>query len=356
VEVLITGGTGLVGHHLVPALIERGDNVSVLTLPSEDAGWLDELGVTVWRGDICDPDSLVMAMRGVHTVFHLAALQGHWVSMDEYYKVNVTGTENVCRAALSAGVGRIVHVSSWTIYGLSRGWTVGEEAAASPGNDPYWISKAQGDLLVQRMIAQDQLPAVIVRPGTIFGVGDLLNFGRVAEKVRDRKAIIIGSGRNALPLVYATDVVQGLLLCADDDRAEGRVFNITNDEPLTQGQLLGAIAEELDVSPPRVHVPYRVACGGALAAEQAVKLTRAKHPFVTRHGVGLYGTDNRHSIARARKELGYDPRVSVRQGVHLACAWYEREYLSKEPELEGPNHDATLTQAVEPRLVASPSQ
>ncbi len=326
-ETLITGGTGLVGHHLVAALQQRGDTVRAIVLPSEDTSWLEERGVTVYRGNICDPDTLKAPMNGVDTVFHLAAMQGLWVPMEEYYKVNVTGTENVCRAALKAEVRHIVHVSSWTIYGMGRGWAIGEEVAPEPHNDPYWITKAQGDLLVQRMILRDRLPAAIIRPGTIFGVGDRLNFGRMAAKVREGKGLIIGSGNNALPLVYVTDVVQGLLLCAEKEQALGQAFNITNDQPLTQKQLLHAIAQELGVAPPRLHVPYRAAYSIAYAAERAVSFTGAKHPFVTRHGVTLYGTDNRHSIDKARTELGYAPQVSIREGVRLACDWYKREML-----------------------------
>ncbi len=175
-ETLITGGTGLVGHHLVTKLQQRDDIIRALVLPSENTSWLEERGVTVYRGDIRDPDTLTAPMRGVDTVFHLAAMQGVWLPIEEYYKVNVTGTENICRAAMIARARRIVHVSSWTIYGMARGRPLTEEVPPAPRNDPYWITKAQGDLLVQRMIAKDHLPAAIIRPGTTFGVGDRLNF------------------------------------------------------------------------------------------------------------------------------------------------------------------------------------
>jgi nucleoside-diphosphate-sugar epimerase len=327
VETLITGSTGLVGHHLVKELQQRGATVRALVLPSENTSWLEERGVTVYRGDIRDPDSLTAPMRGVDTLFHLAAMQGMWLPIKEYFRVNVTGTENVCRAALIAGVRRMVHVSSWTIYGMARGGGLTEDVPPMPRNDPYWITKAQGDLLVQRMIDRDHLPAAIIRPGTIFGVGDHLNFRRMADKLRDGKGLIIGSGRNALPLVYVTDVVQGLLLCANNDRAKGQVFNITNDQPLTQKEFLHAIAQELGTAPPRLHVPYAAAYAIAYATERAVKLTGSKHPLVTRHGVTLFGTENRHSIDKARTELGYTPQVSIREGVQLACAWYRQHYV-----------------------------
>ncbi len=333
-ETLITGGTGLVGHHLITALQQRGDTVRVLVLPSEDTHKLEERGVTVYRGNICEPDTLLAPMRGVNTVFHLAAMQGLWVPIEEYYKVNVTGTENVCRAALKADVRRIVHVSSWTIYGMDRGWPLTEDASPTPRNDPYWITKAQGDTLVQRMILEDNLPAAIIRPGTIFGVGDRLNFGRTADKIRTGKGLILGSGRNSLPLVYVTDVVQGLLLCADHDNAQGQAFNITNDQPLSQEEFLSTIAQELDTTPPRLHVPYAAAYALAYAAERAVPLNSSKHPLVTRHGVTLYGTDNRHSIDKARTELGYEPQVSIREGIRLACVWYRQHVM---PEVDTSN-------------------
>jgi 2-alkyl-3-oxoalkanoate reductase len=332
-ETLITGGTGLVGHHLITALQERGDIVRVLVLPFEKTTWLEERNVRVFRGDIREPDTLPAAMHGVDTVFHLAAMQGVWLPIKEYYRVNVTGTENVCRAAMSVGVRRVVHVSSWTIYGMARGRPLTEDDPPAPRNDPYWITKAQGDLLVQRLIAKENLPAAIIRPGTIFGVGDRLNFGRMADKIRTNKGLVIGSGRNALPMVYVTDVVQGLLLCADLDQAQGQAFNITNDQPLTQGEFLQAIAQELGTAPPRLHILYAAAYAIAFAAERAVKLTGSKHPFVTRHGITLFGTDNRHAIDKARTELGFAPQVSIRKGIQLACKWYQQYCISEKTAL-----------------------
>ncbi|HEY0756620.1 MAG TPA: NAD-dependent epimerase/dehydratase family protein [Ktedonobacteraceae bacterium] len=326
-ETLITGGTGLVGHHLVAALQQRGDTIRALVLPNEDASWLEERGVAIYRGDVCDSASLIAPSKGVDTVFHMAAMQGVWLPIEKYYAVNVTGTENVCRAALAAGVRRIVHVSSWTIYGMSRGHILTEKDPPAPWKDPYWVTKAQGDLLIQRMVAEEHLPAVQIRPGTIFGVGDRLNFGRIAEKLLNNKGIVIGSGRNALPLIYVTDVVQGLLLCADLPQAEGQAYNITNDQQLTQGEFLASIAQELGAPSPRRHIPYAAAYAVAYAAERATGLMRLKHPLVTRHGVTLFGTSNRHSIDKARTELGFVPQVSIKEGIRLAAMWYQQQQI-----------------------------
>jgi len=338
-EVLITGGNGLLGHHLVSALQDRGDSVRVLALPAEDTRWLERRGVAVYSGDVRQPSTLAAPMRGARVVLHLAGLMGVWRPMQDYHAVNVTGTENVCRAALGAGVDRIVHVSSWTVYGMALGEPAREDLLLRPFREPYAVTKAAGDIAVQRMIAEDHLPAVIVRPGTFFGPGDHLHFGRMADRLRAGKGVIVGPGDNALPFVYVTDVVQGLLLALDRENAVGQAYNITNDSPLTQEQFLEAIAREIGAAPPRVHVPYNALyAAGYLAerlAEHLATVTGTRHqPVVTRLGVKLFGTDNRHSIDKARLELGYSPRVALREGVRLAARWYlaqGRALASSEP-------------------------
>jgi len=327
-EILVTGATGFLGRYLVAALQERGDSVRALALPTEDTTWLRERGVAIYQGDICQPSTLIAPMHGVDGVFHLAAMTRMWRPMREYRDVNVTGTENVCRAALAAGVRRLIHVSSGVVYGLGIGRPAREDFPLAPIQEPYSVTKAESDRLVQRMITEDHLPAVIVRPGTVFGPGDSLNFGRIAGRLLADKGLVIGSGRNALTFVYVTDVIQGLLLALDRERAVGNAYNIGNDEPLTQKEVLCAIAEEVGASPPRVHVPYHVLYALAFVTERVATLSGYRiQPLVTRQGVKLFGTDNRLAIDKARRELGYAPRVSVREGLHRAGEWYRQSPL-----------------------------
>jgi nucleoside-diphosphate-sugar epimerase len=322
-DVLITGGNGLLGRHLVTALQDRGDSVRVLALPEEDIRWLRQRGVAVHRGDVRWPDTLAAPMSGATAVLHLAGMMGLWRPIEDYRDVNVTGTENVCRAALAAGAGRIVHVSSWTVYGMDLGRPAREDFLIRPFREPYAVTKAEGDLAVQRMIAEDHLPAVIIRPGTFFGPGDRLHFGRMADRLRAGKGVIVGRGDNALPFVYVTDVVQGLLLALDHDHAVGQAYNISNDQPLTQQHLLEAIAGDIGASPPTVHMPYRPLYAAGSAAERLTSLAAPRRqPIVTRLGIKLFGTDNRHAIDKARRELGYTPQVAIRDGVRLAAGWY----------------------------------
>jgi nucleoside-diphosphate-sugar epimerase len=322
-EILVTGGAGFVGRHVVSALLNRGDTVRVLALPGEETSALEERGVAVHRGDIRRPDDLTGPMGGVDRVLHLAALMDVWRPAEEYHAVNVTGTENVCRAALAAGVGRVVHMSSSSVYGMALGRPADESFPLAPFPDPYPLTKAAGDMAVQRMIAGDGLPAVIVRPDQVFGPGDHMHFGRMADRLGAGRGVIVGSGANALPLVYISDVVQGLLLALDHERAVGRAYNVTNDRRLTQRQFLQAIADAIGARPPRLRVPYRALYAAGYAAERLANPAAARaRPPITRLGVAFLGTHNEYAIGRARRELGYEPRVDLRDGVRHAAAWY----------------------------------
>lgn len=297
---LITGATGLLGRHLVPALVARFEGPHrALVLPHEDAGWLHDLGVEVVRGDVRDCAALRTAVEHIELVYNLAALTGSDHPDDDYFAVNTRGPVNVCRAALAAGVSRIIHASSWTVYGSGRHGWVDERTPLAPIAEPYAFSKAGGDLAVQRLIGEVNLPAVIIRPATFFGPGDHRHFGRLADRMRAGRGVLVGSGKNALPWVYVDDVVRGFLLASVREGAVGRAYNIATDEPLTQAAFLSALAAELDLPSPR------------------------HHP--TRLGLQVFGDDNRHSIARAYAELGYIPDVPVREGIRRTAAWYRTE-------------------------------
>ncbi len=326
-EILITGANGFVGRHLILALQKRGDSVRALSSPTGDTTWLKQHGITTFRGDIRVQETLTEPMRGVDAVVHLVAeTKKKWGPIQDSYTVNVTGTENVCRAVLAGGVRRLVYTSTSAIYNMTPRRPVTEDDILAPLDDPYCFTKAQSDNLMQRMIREDHLPAVIIRLGALIGPGDRLNFGRLAERVRAGKGIIVGSGNNTIPFIYITDVVQALLLALDCEQAVGRIYNISNDQPLTQKQYLSAIAQEMGVAPPRIHVPYYPMYAAAYATERISILSGYRIPPVaTRHGIKILGEDGRLSIDKARRELGYVPRVPIREAVRLTTAWYQQQ-------------------------------
>ncbi len=321
-KVLITGATGLLGGHLIRELRERGEDIRALVLPVENTERLVERGVEVVRGDVTDASTLGPAVKDVELIFHLAGMMGVWRPLAEYRLVNVTGSENLYHAAQQAGVRRFVHTSSHTVYGLGYGRFLTEHDALRPDPDPYSLTKAEGDRLLRRLMLSSKVETVILRPGTFFGPGDRLHFGRMAQKVKEGKGLILGRGDNALPFCYVTDIVQGFLLAAYHQDAPGNVYNITNDHPLTQSEMFNAIADAVGGVRPRLHLPYLPVYYGSIVAEKVVaRLTRTK-PVVTQLGAMMFGSDNRHSVEKARRELGYEPKVDLHTGIQLAAEWF----------------------------------
>ena len=344
-KVLITGATGLLGSHLIKELQERGEDIRALVLPVENANRLLEQGVEVVRGDVTDASTLPPAVKDVELVFHLAGMMGVWRPLADYRLVNVTGSENLYKAAQAAGVRRYVHTSSHTVYGLGHGRFLTENDPLRPDPDPYSITKAEGDRLMRRLMLNSKVETVILRPGTFFGPGDRLHFGRMAQKVKDGKGLILGRGNNALPFCYVTDVVQGFLLAAYHENAPGNVYNITNDQPLTQQEMFDAIADAVDGKRPTLHLPYLPIYYGSIIAEKVVARVTGTKPVVTQLGAMMFGTDNRHSIEKARRELGFEPKVSLLEGIQLAAKWFNAGGM-EQPSVTAASQQAPLAGAL----------
>jgi nucleoside-diphosphate-sugar epimerase len=266
---------------------------------------------------------LTEALRGTDAVVHLAAMMHVWKPLADYEQVNVGGTVNVCRAAVAAAVGRVVHMSSSTVYGMDSPGPVDESFPLAPFDDPYSLTKAKADLIVQRLMSEERFPAVILRPDQIFGPGDRLHFGATAERLRSGRGVVVGKGDNYLPLVYVDDVVQGLMLALDSGRALGEAFNLSSDSPITQREYLACVAQETGGQAPRIRVPLGVLRVGAAVAERMfTAVGGSRRPPITRLGAAFLGTSVRFSIGKARNDLGYAPRISLREGIRRSAAWY----------------------------------
>jgi nucleoside-diphosphate-sugar epimerase len=321
--ILVTGAGGFLGGHLVDLLVERGESVRILARPDEDVTRLAQSGVDVCRGDLTDYPSLEAAMSGVKCALNCAARTGPWGPEHEYKQVNVHGVKMLVEAAMAAGVRRIVHVSSITVHGVDIHGSADEEAPLRGGSDPYSRTKAAGELVLQQLIKNRKAPVTIVRPGLIYGPRDTNSFGRFARLIEHGKMPIIGTGNNRLPLIYVTDVAEGILLASRVEQSTGRAYLLVNDEPVTQQDYFTAIARELGVAPPKMHIPYQLALALAATAEATAHLARRQQaPPLMRFGLMQVGGENRFVIRRAREELGFSPQMNLTDGIRQAIAWY----------------------------------
>ena len=319
--VLVTGAAGFLGSHVIELLVERDEHPRALVRPGEALSGVDRTEVDVRTGDLADPATIVQALEGVEHVVHCAARTGPWGPEAEYERTNVRGLEALVTAAMAAGVQRVVHVSSITVHGNDLRGAADERAPLRAEPNPYSRTKVAGERMVERLVRELRAPLTIVRPGWIYGPRDTNSFARLAQRIEKRQMVMVGSGQNHLPLIYARDAAHGLLLAAEAPRADGRTYLLVNDELVTQHQFVTAIAAELSVPPPARRMPYRLATSLGGLAEELARLTRTRPP-VMRYGVQLLGGENRFVITRARDELGFDPEVSMAEGVRRSIEWY----------------------------------
>jgi nucleoside-diphosphate-sugar epimerase len=313
----------LLGSHLTDLLLERGEQVRVLVQRGDGVSRLAHPNVELCWGHLGDHAALAAAVRGVDRVLHCAARTGPWGRAADYQAANVHGLQTLVESALAAGVRRFVHVSSITVHGNDVHGTADETAPLRVEPNPYSRSKVAGERLLDRLIREQGAPVTIVRPGWIYGPRDVASFARFAAMIERGTMVMIGSGRNHIPLIYVRDVAQGILLASQQARAAGRAYLLVNDEPVTQHDYLDAIAAELGVPPPRWRLPYRLALLAGTAAETVGHLTqRTSPPPVMRYGVQLLGAENRFDISRARHEVGFCPQVTLAEGVRRSIAWY----------------------------------
>jgi nucleoside-diphosphate-sugar epimerase len=321
--VLVTGATGLLGGHVTRLLLARGERPRVLVRPGDEPGPLARTGVDVRVGDLGDRGALRAAVDGVQRVVHCAARTGPWGPEEQYEATNVRGLQALVEEAQAAGVRRIVHVSSITVHGNDVHGTVDETAPLRGAPNPYSRSKVAGERLLERLVRDAGAPVTVVRPGWIYGPGDRASFGRFAALIEQRRMILVGSGSNHVPLVYVADAAEGVLLAAEAEHAVGRSYLLVNDEPVTQHDFVAAIAAGLGVPEPTRRVPYRVGLALGAAAETAARVARRREPPpVMRYGLQLLGGENRFLIGRARRELGFAPRVGLAEGISRSIAWY----------------------------------
>src|SRR5579863_1773382 len=197
-------------------LLERGDEVRAMVRPVEDATRLKSLaGVEVVQGDLTDVQSLKRAVKDIRRVYNVAARTGPWGLEKDYTTVNVWGMADLITAAMDAGVQRIVHTSSITVYGHHLHGLVTEDHPFSAEDNPYSRTKIASEKLIADMVKGRSAPVVIVRPAWIYGPRDNASFGRFVSLVESGKGFFVGSGKNIVPSVYVRDVAQGLIKAGD---------------------------------------------------------------------------------------------------------------------------------------------
>jgi nucleoside-diphosphate-sugar epimerase len=322
---LITGATGFVGSHVAEACKARGMGVRTLARPGSDTAFLDRLGVAVVRGDLTDRDAVRTAVEGADVVVQCAAKVGDWGPVEDYRAVNVEGLRGLLDACRSRPLQRFIHLSSLGVY-AARHHHGTDEAVPLPEShmDGYTQSKVEAERLALSYHRENGVPVVVLRPGFIYGPRDRTLVPKVIDNLRQGKFRFLGSGRQALNTIYVGNLVDAVFLAIDKPQAVGQVYNLTDGEHVSKRRFVEALVRGLDLPQPKpISVPLFLARPMAWWMERDARRKGATTaPRLTQARLKFLGLNLDFSIDKAKRELGYQPRVSFDDGIRQTVAWY----------------------------------
>jgi len=325
-KVMITGGTGFLGQHLVEFLLQQGYDVAFCGRSEERYRCLSNQGARFFKVDIRDASLVSKAISGADVVVHCAALSSPWGKYRDFYQANVLGTRNVCDAAAQSGVRRLVHISSPSIYFEFRDRENVLETDPLPKHqvNHYSRTKLLAEKEIDRLLGRID-SAVVLRPRGIFGSGDNSILSRILKASATTGLPLIRDGKFWIDITHVSNVVSAVncairtpteslnSYCASSD-LQTAVFNITNGETYEFARLIDLISTELQTGIRLRPLNYKSADLLARTMELTSRFTGTE-PTLTRYTVGLIAFSQTLNINFARRILNYQPTISIAQGI-----------------------------------------
>jgi nucleoside-diphosphate-sugar epimerase len=322
-RILVTGATGFIGGHVTRRLLSENRLVRVMARRIEKAADLEKLGAEVVMGDLGDEDLLERAVRGCAVVVHCAAQVGDMPTRAHYQGPNVGGTENMLVASSKSDVKRFVYLSSIAVFGLPASGDIDDSSPRGPAGESYSDSKCDAEEAVWSFCRARGLPVTVLRPSCVYGPGSPYWSIIPFKRIRKGKMKLIADGRGTFNYVYIENLVDAILLAAEDDRALGQAF-IVNDGATTWRNFFSYYA--------------RLARREKLPS---VPLTAAKLFLLSRNMMSRFNGKSPVSLralsfvagsavfreTSLEQTLGYRPKVDLDEGMRRTEAWFRETGL-----------------------------
>jgi nucleoside-diphosphate-sugar epimerase len=323
-KVLVTGGTGFTGKALVERLLGEGHRVTALDYKEGlKTRELRDRGAEVVIGSVTDREVVRRAMAGAEVVHHLAAAFRETDRPPSFYdEVNVGGTRNVVEAAREQGVRKLVYCSTCGVHGNIDRPPGGEDAPIQPA-DYYQRTKYEAEPIVLDA-ARRGLQATILRPAAIYGPGDPERFLMIFRRVAKGSFPMFGDGRTLYHPLYIDNLVDAFLLAMEDGKGDGQAYLIADSEYLEIEQLVKKAAAALGVPVKVPHYPVWPVVAAGHVVEKVCKPFGIKPPIFPRR-VDWYRQNRAFKIDKAKRELGYEPKVGIEEGLRRTAEWYRKE-------------------------------
>jgi len=327
----VTGAAGFTGRHTVAQLASLGAQVIAVIRPGGTPAEFAQSNVTTVVADLRD-DAASTALfekpsgqtsAAIDTVFHVAAVfRTVGVSLESLRESHVGATQTLLEAAHSAGVRRFLHVSTIGVQGPNPPPNATEDDAVAPADD-YQTTKLEGERVALSFGKQSGLPVTVVRPCAIYGAGDD-RFLKIIRPISGSRFTMIGQGTGRFHLVHVEDLVRGMLQAAEAEAAVGEVLTLGGGAVPTLAEFVRMIATHTGGGTLGVTVPYSAVYAAGYLCEKLCGLLGIEPPLHRRR-VKFFGSDRSFDLSRARALIGYEPQVSLSDGVAGLVEWHRQQ-------------------------------
>lgn len=324
-KILVTGGGGFVGQSVAKMAVSRG--IETIVVGRNSYPEVQKFGIRCVQGDIRDASFIANACRGVDTVFHVAAKAGIWGPWQDYYSINVQGTENVIKGCRENKVPHLVYTSTPSVVFNRESIKGGDEKLPYP--DRFLCNYAKSKVIAEKMVLaanSSDLSTCALRPHLIWGPGDPHLVPRLLEKGKRRQLRIVGDGNNLVDISYIENVAHAHLLAGENlsgpGNAAGKPYFISQGQPVKLWDWINDLYVKTGIEPITKAVPFSIAyCGGAILEAVYTAFGKLEEPKMTRFLAEQLAKSHYFSIANIEKDLGYQPVVSNEEGMEMLLQW-----------------------------------
>ncbi len=330
-KILVTGATGFIGSHLVDKLVENGrTNIRALVLKkpieeieNENLDRLKKLGVEIVYGDIRNFEDCKKATKEIDVIFHLAAISRPMqVSKKIYYDTNELGVKNMIAAVKDRKIKKFVHISTVSVLGLSPDGHPLSEEEFQPEDQEYGLSKRAGEKVALKYQTKYNLPLTVIRPCLIYGPRCLVR-AIMFKYTQKRLFPLFNNGRAKMEFCYVDNLIDAIFLAEKNPKAIGEAFNITDGKSYNIKEIIDTIAQEEGVGKPIIRMPYFLGKFAGYVAEITFPIFGKYPPFSSTAADWMSKDVNVYNVAKAKKILGYRPKISLKEGVKKTIKWYK---------------------------------
>jgi nucleoside-diphosphate-sugar epimerase len=321
---LVTGGGGFLGKAIVKKLLK--EKIKVTSFSRNFYPGLEQMGVRQIQGDLADRENVVKAFGKMDTVFHTAAKPGIWGPFEEFFKANVTGTRNVIKACMKNHIKQLIYTSSPSVIFDEYDMENVDESVPYPEKylAPYPETKAMAEKLVKQA-AKKGLNTIILRPHLIWGPEDNHLVPGIISRAGKLKQV--GPNDDLVDTIYIDNAADAHILASqkllENPLLSGNIYFISQDEPVSKWKMANAFLEAAGFPPIKGHVSGKTAYIAGTIFEFVYQLFNIKkEPPMTRFAAKELATSHWFNISKAKKDLGYTPKVSTQEGLQRLKHWF----------------------------------